>query len=259
MSDEVGQEVAEVKESTPSLGKKLIIYATVLLPILGYLIGNGYHASYLSAFGVTSGVFQLSIQDTYINAYQSITWNLINFRDLIRSLALSDLIRSAAYLLVFIVIMTAINVLNTRHVSKIVEAIDLPSPLRPFVNSAERFTPLAGFVVMVISMFILTLTIPFLLFISWMLLYLLSYSQGKAIAEKQIAEYQENKGCYFKEDKRWGNCTQLIDSNGHLLYEGILVVQNDKRVAFYNGKESVILEIPERASIRNLVNAELDK
>ncbi len=36
-----------------------------------------------------------------------------------------------------------------------------------------------------------------------------------------------------------------------------LVAQADKRVAFYNGKHSVILEIPEGVSIRNVVNAEL--
>ncbi len=258
MSDQVMQGETEVEESKSCLGRKLIIYSTILLPILGYLIGNGYHASYLSAFGVTSGVFQLSLQETYINAYQSITWNIINFRDLIGSLALSDLIESALYLLMFIAIMTAVTVLNSKHISRIAETIRLPLPLRRYVNSDQKMTPLLGFVVMVLSLFILTLAIPFLLFILWVLLYLISYSQGKAIAEKEIAEYQEHNGCYFKEGKRWSNCMQLIAADSKtVLQEGILIAQAEKRVAFYNGKQSVIFEIPEGASIRNVVNPEL--
>jgi hypothetical protein len=250
MSDQVEPEV----ERAPIFGKKLIIFATALLPIVGYLIGNGFHSSYLSAFGITSGAFQLSIQDTYINSYQSITWTLIYIRDLILSSALSELFEIAVYLFGFIVIMTAIDVLNGRRISKIASAINLPVILRQYFDSSLKLTPISGFVVMVISLFILTLAFPFLLFTLWMLVLVLSYGQGKAIAEKQITEYQENNGCYFEKDKRWGNCIQLNNSKGKLIYEGLLIVQNDRRVAFYNGKESVILEIPSGAMLKNMAN-----
>ncbi len=116
-----------------------------------------------------------------------------------------------------------------------------------------------AFLIMTLSTTYLAIVLPFILFYGAVLIYSVGQAQGNHSVEEEIELY-ETKGCYFKEGKRWNNCNQLIASDGKtVVQEGILIAQADKRVAFYNGKHSVILEIPEGASIRNVVNAKLLK
>ena len=110
---------------------------------------------------------------------------------------------------------------------------------------------------MTFSTMYLLVAVPFVLMTAWFSVYVLGASQGLIQANKAIDSFKKSGECVYKKEALWSNCSQLNDAKGNLLHEGILVALNDKRVAFYKGKESVILEIPSGAVIKNTANPDI--
>jgi hypothetical protein len=261
MSDEVGQGEAEgdVKcEAHPNKWIKLLIGSVTLLPILGYFVGNSYHIAYLRAFGVDTDSFILPVQTIYIRAVDAITYPIQKGFIALFELSLSQAV--VIYLIVAVyMIPVAAKLFNTTPLGQriLVKLTDKLPKLKGFniPDTVKAILFLTTMPLLLSSLLILLLPV---LFSVWLLGYYFGQYQGQAFAEEHIEKYQEHNGCFYKKGAEWSNCKQLIASDGKtILQEGVLVIQVDKRVAFYNGKHSVILEIPEGASIRNVVNAEL--
>lgn len=262
MSDQVVQNESENKSVNGAL-RSLVFILVAGFPFAVYIIGNSYHETYLAAYGIDSQGFPLSIQGIYIKAYESIT---LNFFD-----ASLNITKGLEFIFTFefIYLFVVVSILFLPWVIS-VTSLNKPSVTNETENKkqskpADKVYRILGILFMPpllsAGVFAGVFAICLALFLGLISLYMAGSKQAEKRADEVITAFRDNNGCFYKDaSEMWSNCTQLIASDGKtVLQEGILVVQTDKRVAFYNGKHSVILEIPEGASIRNVVNAELLK
>jgi hypothetical protein len=268
MSDEVGQEVTSVEGETkrnknPEKTSSNFSYLKVLLlaaiPFAGYIVGNSYHQTYLDSFGINADAFPLSVQDIYVRTFESLTLfsheTTISVTKITSKLSLFLTLEFLSIILLIYIgaVAWAILVIGSGKITTSSEngantVTTNKSNWFIFTSSLVLGLPLTVAVVALI------IAIPMMLFITLILVYMLGSSQAQDVAQGIITDYKKH-GCEVANNtKQWKPCTQLNDSKGKEIYKGILIVQNDKRVAFYNGKESVILEIPTGAVIKNVVN-----
>ena len=274
MGDQVEESRPEESRTNQKTGsaftfKRFILISVALFPLIGYVIGYSYHEAYLMVFGVSVEAFPLSIQNVYMKAYEAFVWATHNATMNLEK-KLSSELESTLWALLMISTYVGIGLLATNDSLKRYVDNHLENRSNNNQNSDApkwfqkvSIRVLLGCIVSVLISVILMsfiLVLPAILFYIAALIYILGQSQGDVQGNNAINDYKENNGCFYQEGERWSNCMQLIASDGKtILQEGILIVQVGKRIAFYNGEHSVILDIPEGASIKKMVNPELLK
>ncbi len=262
MSKQVQQIEAEDQDTIASSKinfKTAFIILLALFPFISYLIGNSFHSTYLSAFGIEASAFPLSIQDTYLSASSAITYSFLAIWNWSETIFTNTTAISLSTLFLISLVICIYILLNDKEfLAKLKGELPTSSKIQNYFSSLHKnFKRLIGLILMTFSMMYLLATVPFVLMTAWFSVYVLGASQGLIQANKAIDSYKESGECLYKKDALWSKCSQLNDSKGNLLHKGILVALNDKRVAFYNGKESVILEIPSGAVIKKIANPDI--
>lgn len=235
--------------SKKTIIKFILIGVVSLSPWILYLTGNGYHEAYLAVFGISADAFQIPIQSTYIKALEAITHSFWGMWEAAQALfkeklteTLFTLFVSALAICIFFVILMA-------------------KPRR--LEWLEEINPKAGFVLALLLMtggtMYLLVALPAFFMIAWGFVFYFGQFQGYDQAIEDLAKF-ETQGCLYTQDSRWGYCSQLVAANGQtIIQEGLLVIQEGNRVAFFNGSQSIILDIPEGGSIRTAANPAMVK
>lgn len=252
-------------EDQATVASKIISFKTVILfllasfPFISYLIGNSFHSAYLSAFGIEPSAFPLSIQETYLSASSAITYSFLDIWNWSETIFSNTMITALSTLFLISLVICIYILLNDKEfLAKLKSELPTSSKTQNYFSSLHKnIKRLIGLILMTFSTMYILVAVPFVLMTAWFSVYVLGASQGLVQANKAIDSFKKSGECVYKKEALWGNCSQLNDSKGNLLHEGILVALNDKRVAFYKGKESVILEIPSGAMIKKIANPDI--
>ncbi|WP_271273271.1 hypothetical protein [Aliamphritea hakodatensis] len=219
----------------------LFIATVGLLGPIGYLTGTIYHLVYLSEFGINSGSFSLSVQESYLYAYLVGTHYINSFSNIISSKS------GLTYFLCFI----AGSVLFTYLVAKIarywIETKEHPTKTSSKLNNFFQFfhyenNDFSKAIIVVYEtvhwLGSTTLTVLFFILI-WSSILLSSYEQAQSTAQKGITTYLES-GCHYPEDKELYNCSQILDQTGKIIIEGMLVISSKDKLAVFTKKGTFI-------------------
>jgi hypothetical protein len=87
----------------------------------------------------------------------------------------------------------------------------------------------------------------------WWLLPLEAYSIGQNVAQERIGEFLE-KGCHSERKTNWNNCVTLLDENGVIVHEGLLITLNSKEIAFFKKDGSYVFLRDEGAILRRTLH-----
>lgn len=231
----------------------ILTLIAIIAPIF-YLIGLSYYHGIMITYGISTDIFEMTVQDIYVAAYLAIFQLLVFLKDFAHEYLLTW---SAVISLVFIFIAVVVIFQLIFHKSKVTQLrvikylmnnsktiITFFSCNKPGFGSAITFGGL--FTLFIANLGLLVATI----FSIWALPYTLGYLPGKYTAEKNIEAFF-NKGCYYEQNKMWSNCKILQSKDGKTLYEGILIANSETRIAFFTKAGAVITQIPDGSIIIN--------
>ncbi len=217
-----------------------------------YIIGMNWASGYYSAFGVSSSVFTMSIQETYLTAYYAATLFLIAIvNPLCEYIALiidGSLAFEAALVFISIVTLFYSATKASKYLSKI-GSTSLPvrvllwlfSRKEDLLNATESSLHVVLKASILVYLFLL-------FFLCWCLAPVMAYRHSASLAESKIAAYEE-KGCASSTTGVWSRCVTLFDGKTEVA-TGLLVSVNNTKIALYNGKYSTIIALPKNYSIR---------
>lgn len=226
----------------------LLSITGVILSLSGYMIGNAFYQGSLAAYGVSFTSFQPSTEDLYLHAfyYLSFVWvDVIEYlADLTRIAKSANLLSWIVFVFICLGILLAFIFIFFRIVPQYKE------PVKSLINKIEKLY-IFFYAELKNTAFLMVVFVgPVLVMAAWVLLPIDAHKRGEKLAGIAITEFLE-KGCFTEEGKRWSNCKVLRDSNGHVIYEGILVAQSQGKVAFMTKEGSFVTEIPKEAVIEN--------
>lgn len=242
----------EIGQKAPLSLLQLIISLIAIAAPLLYLIGLSFYAGYASTYGISSDIFEMSVQDVYYVGYVAILTLLLNLGAFITDyfFTWNGVLISAGFFLTLCLIAFSIRCLANRQAKVFLSATSFftKSDVGQVVSVSGAFT----FVFVMAALFLSTV------FALWGFPSILGYHAGKNIAEKTIDTYLE-KGCHFEQNKRWSNCKTLQSSDGTVLYEGIVIASSDARIAFFTKSGAIVTKLAEDAVIINKPNLGLHK
>ena len=245
-------------EEIPKFNKLnfFILIAGVVAPT-AYLMGITFHQGDLSAYGVSSELFAISVQDAYINAYYAVAFYLMALTSfIVKVLNLlfsgTNLYISAAAicgitLLIYILIKLFKKLSSCNLNNQFIRLKWLLSFLHWRRNDFTKAVGVAG---LASYSFVLILYILMVLSVFWLVFPMMAYYKSFELAEKKRDNFLQ-KGCYIKEGDFWGNCKTLKSKSGEVIYKGLLIAKTEKHIAFFTKKGSFIITYPADSVIEN--------
>ncbi|MCC4833831.1 hypothetical protein LMH66_14400 [Shewanella sp. 10N.7] len=246
--------MSESSENKSNRLNLFLAYLGVLTPA-GYLIGLSYYQGKLSAFGISSETFPLSVQDTYVSAYYAIGYSLLAIGSVVGEFI--ELIFSWPSIIYTISVVFGFIGLCYYSIKK-----KKKTPLKSMNYFMEKckglisyfhwknndFTKAVG-IAGLASYGVLSILYALLfLAIFWFAIPAVAYYKGSENAVKIRDDYLEN-GCHVDDKAFWGNCQKLQTKNREHILEGILIVHSKEHVAFFNKEGSFVLKIPQGARV----------
>ena len=216
---------------------------------VGYLVGLSYYSGYLSAFGIESSAFPLSVTDAYVYGYYTVAfysldlfiyltndyhwlWALgyfsigtIFFIYLIAKVARYNHPDPQKFKPLPYILQSALDALNPRT-NDFILSIKLSYEL------LNKISVLTYFVAVILSL--------------WIMVIAVSFSKGQSRAIEAKAEFIEN-GCTYNELSSISSCTKIQNENGELLAEGLLISLNNKTFGIFTEQGALISELPDGA------------
>ena len=233
-----------------------ILIAGIVAPT-AYLMGITFHQGNLSAYGVSSELFAISVQDAYINAYYSVAFYLmvltslivkvLNFLFSAPNLYISVFAIFGISLFIYILIKLFKKLSSYNSNNKFIRLKRLLSFLHWRRND---FTKAVGVTGLASYSFVLILYILMVLSVFWLVLPIMAYYKSFELAEKKRDNFLQ-KGCYIKEGEFWGNCKTLKNKSGEVIYKGLLIAQTEKHIAFFTKKGAFIITYPTDSVVEN--------
>lgn len=221
-----------------------------LLAPIGYLIGLGYQAGYLGAFGVPTSAFPLSITDGYINGYYVILFYAI---DLFIYIADSSFWWSVlcTLLILFFVFYVFVKAVRYGHPES-EKHIPLPEKIQNFLHyfhpSQNDLTATALLFFKMLSVVSTVVYLMILFMLIWMMITFLSHEKGRQHATDSKENFVKS-GCILDEHSQTSKCIIIFDKSEQPVVEGLLIALNDKRYAVFTEEGPVISELPDGAKI----------
>ena len=213
------------------------VIAAALIAPAAYLLGSAFYQGYMEAAGVEPDDFPISIQDTYVRAYQAVGYFLLSIGKIVAG-ALERLIHPPVVYWVAAILCLVIGGIywllkvfkKESHplLKKLIDKIGIiASRLHWQNNDLTKATGIVG------GILYMLLVIAFVLMIAaalWWLLFVGGYLKGKDVAAEQIKSFIE-KGCHEDEKTKWNNCISVLDEKGNEMHEGLLIAMNGKDIA----------------------------
>lgn len=229
--------------------KQFIALLALLAPV-AYLIGLSFHQGTLSAYGIESDSFPLSVQDMYVEAFFAISYLLLTITKFV--ITLVKLVTTLPGLGWFIAIALTIAailyvILKRPKIRKLRYSIEFPLIKRLINylhwenNDFTKALSITGFISY--SLFVLLYGLV-ALSVLWFAFPLAAYYQGRDVATQKIDLYLK-EGCHLKKGERWGNCKALKTADNKIVYEGILVAHANGYVAFFTKAGSFVTKFPD--------------
>lgn len=212
----------------------LIKYSSILLSLIGllvpaiYFLGFKFHEGVLSAYGIDAKYFPLDTVDVYISSYTAMAYYIFDYLKSINKV-MYVVVMSMVVLVIFIGI---IKFISTKNISSRLNISKLNNNIK-----YELIDKVFSFIFGVIILVSLTVIIGIL----WIMLPQNFYTKGQFSVIPQIREYHVF-GCNYGKDD-WSICTQVLDENKIKIFEGLLVENNSKYVAFYDINGSHIFKL----------------
>lgn len=209
-----------------------------------YMVGDSYHQGYLNAFGINSDSFPIAAVDVYVLSYHTVGLFLISFGGF--SAKLLEIVSSPPgfywVLLGFFSVVASIYWLIKLSKNRKI-AVDSLSRIKTFVswmhwknNDFTKSVGIVGFASYGIFLIIYVVIVSALL---WWLLPLSAFKKGEEVAKEKIKTYEEN-GCVYNKKTSWNNCFSVIDSNGKVVHEGVLIGVSENEIAIYKEGTSLV-------------------
>lgn len=230
------------KQANLSFLQLVISLIAIFAPLL-YLIGLSFYSGYTSAFGISSGIFEMSVQDVYYFGYLAIFTTLFDFAEFLKAYFLSP--KGVIFTIAFFSLLLVIS-LSVKYI-RIKPARILSSITRSDVGQVISVNSIFTAVLLLIVFFFSTA------FALWGLPSILGYHAGKTTADNAINLYLE-KGCHSQQGERWSNCTIIQSDDGEILFEGILIASSDSHIAFFTQTGAIVAQFPKGATIINALN-----
>lgn len=237
--------------------KVLAILTSLTIP-LSYFLGATYYSGSLAPYGVSPDSFPLSAADTYLQAYSFSTVLTSSASIKLLTLFLKNLIEIVGIFLA-IVVVSALFLHKAKQSSKKevkskdkvekketdIEESDKTKRQLFMINLRESFAiwlPIGGYAfASIYALLVLALLL--------LGLFVFPYEKGKEYAKSQRDTYIE-KGCFYKDNENWSNCTTLYSKDGKEIVTGLLVARSLTHIAFFNDEGSVTLQIPQGSLIK---------
>lgn len=247
-------EELESKQVSKGNGLRFVAIITTLVGIFtpgAYLIGLTYYQGYLSAFGMSSELFPLSTQEAYVHFYTASALYVIDFFGLVVNqtsifgwfiLAIFGWV--VFFLFIGVVLGVAIALLEkTRLFRTVSSKLDFPVVDEEIVRKMGSGT---------ITVFAFTYLL-FAVMLLWVLIPYLAHQKGVEVAEKERIIYS-NVGCNKpKLSSVFGHCRVLMSPDNKELFQGYLVIQNEKYLGFFLEKGAYIVPRPSGSVLINRV------
>jgi hypothetical protein len=90
----------------------------------------------------------------------------------------------------------------------------------------------------------------------WWLCSLIAQSKGHEIASARIKTFLE-KGCYVDEKSKWNSCFVVVDENGTVIHEGLLIAMSDKEIAFFKKDGCYVFSRQDNLLLRRKLHREI--
>ncbi len=222
-----------------------------------YLLGLSFYQGDLAAHGVNSDPFPLNGYDTFVSAFYAIGYTFIGISKgviWLLSFLLSDPgiywfsgIDGSIILIKYLCIrfkwveITKLKIRGFTFFQKVAEY---------FHWEKNRLVRAAGSVSVTTYAGITILYVLILVPLFWFAIPLIGYYSGFNEAKLEIYTYLSD-GCIEQKNSIWTNCKVLKNANGDVVFEGILVVQNQNYIAFLNDKGSFVRQFPKSGYIEN--------
>lgn len=243
----------DVKPKSSSLSLAIAIIAAIITPS-AYLLGLSYYQGYLSAFGIESDGFPISAADIYVFSYKAVGLFLLALANLSVE-AINNIFspsRIGCYIAVLIVLVGIIYLLfrfvipnpTIQGALAKVKAI-----FSRFHWKNNDFTKSVGIVAVASYLVVAIITSVAAIALFWWLLYLSAYSKGNSVAQEEIKIFMAN-GCHEEIKTKWDTCSVVLDNNGAVVHEGLLVAINDKEIAFFKKDGSYVFQRKDDAVLK---------
>ena len=238
---------------TVGVTHKFLTFLAIVTP-LGYLIGDNFFKGTLKGFGANTGVFNQSIQETYISAFWAVAYGLVAITE--STIKILNMLFSAENiwptLIVFLSATTIVYIIlcrkswltyqHKRAICSILIQVRKLHWKNNNVTKALGITTGTTYIAMLIPSLIVIISTVFIL------LPLAAHSKGQSLSSDRIDEYFKH-GCAATAESKWSKCMELKSADGKILVKGLLVAQSSNQVALYNKSGTVITSIPKDGSL----------
>lgn len=233
----------------------ILITSIGILSPTGYIAGVIYHQVYLNTFGIDSGAFPITLQESYFYAYiVSVEYISKGILHLISFTALYIIlgILSAYTALVYFGAKAMRWKLETdKEETKLRKCLgSLFNYFRPSNNDFMfAFTVIYEYFAWIFK----TAYLALILSICWIILFSGSYYSGQNAATKKVEEYLTN-GCIPVEGSAFNRCSRIINSE-NVIAEGYLITSQGNRLAFLTSEGSIVLTVQSNEKLVRLQNS----
>lgn len=212
----------------------LLIAVMGLLAPAGYIAGIIYHQTYLNEFGIDSGLFPITAQESYFYAYIVAT---VYISKAIQQLLSLNTLYIVTSLLAGYTILAFIGAKIARW--KIATDETETKFSRTINNLIQWFHPINNdFTVAMIVIYeafywaFKTGYIILILAVCWLLLFMGAYNSAQEAAQTKLDSNLEGDCRY--EDSKLYSCTKILSSDGTVIAMGYLVTSSKAKVALFS-------------------------
>lgn len=228
---------------------QLLLVTLGLITPYAYLIGTCYYQAYMNSYGVSVDNFPLSVADTYVYAYMAVGGVIFDAYKWLIVIIKNKWLYLGLLILVFIVyvVIKLIRNKETNFLQKIKSIICAAIDRYHYKNNDfSKSLFIVGLPTYYLGVVIYFFCVLFLL---WWGILIVAIDQGKAISKSRITEFKK-QGCIFDKTTHWNNCISVIDESGEVIYQGLLVAQNNDQIAIFKKEGSYLIKLKDDQIVR---------
>jgi hypothetical protein len=226
--------------------KKTLQYAAIFVAIFTpytYLLGLTYYQGYMNAFGVEAESFPLATADIYVNAYIAIGFMILDIVEVAITLFQAPLfygVLLALVLVTYFIVKTGryLKSFNLRKNHKLisVKIINFLHYKNNDLTKALAYVFIFTYAVMIL-VYVLSLISIF-----WWGLPVWASHKGDSEAKNKIEKYLKN-GCFVDSKTNWNSCALILNTEGVILHEGLLIAKSDRESAIFKKDGSYLIKL----------------
>lgn len=237
-------------EDHNSLITILVAIVGILSPT-GYIAGVIYHQVYLNTFGIDSGAFPITLQESYFYAY-IVSVEYIS-KGILHLISFSTLYIILGILSIYTALVYSAAKAARWKLATDEEETELRKRFDIFFNylrpSNNDFILSCTVIYKCFAWMFNTAYLALILGACWLIIFVGSYYSGQNAATKKFEEYVKN-GCTPVEDSAFNRCSKIISSEG-VIAEGYLITSQGNRLALLTNEGSIVLSVqPDEKLVR---------